>query len=220
MNVPQYIPVVYPSDVKPGTNGQLGPNSLKPTYFPGYGWSSLHPNAKRCWDAMVVAHQAANVDKGILTVTPGGAYRNKNIQVSGFSQRMLPVFDPNTCAVPEITRDWNSHTYYLRRGMMPVAAPEWYDTAAKKWKGGSNHGCGIALDTAWYDKATGTMKYITTNKPGWEWILANYVSFGFSHEGAKPGQPGYEAHHIRMVTGDKIPQRVLDIEAYFGGIKG
>ena len=43
----------------------------------------------------------------------------------------------------------------------------------------------------------------------------NAESFGFSWEGAREGQPGWEPWHLRYVAGDKTPARVLDMQAFF-----
>ena len=56
---------------------------------------------------------------------------------------------------------------------------------------------------------------ITSIAKVWAWVKDNAESFGFSWEGAREGQPGWEPWHLRYVAGDKTPARVLDMQAFF-----
>lgn len=201
-----FLPLTRPADLKDGTNGKLGPCQLAPVFFPGYGWSSLHTLAKRAYEAMLVAAQAVVPPKLKLTVTPGGAYRAWQRQYDAFMERMSPT-DTGT----GITRIYNGKVYWLKPGWAPVAAPEWRDNLGV-WHGGSNHGWGLAIDLALWDgmRSLG----ITTNTKVWQWLQENAESFGFSWEGAKPGEKGWEPWHLRYVAAEKVPQRVLDIENF------
>jgi len=62
----------------------------------------------------------------------------------------------------------------------------------------------------------GVQRSVTSVPAVWDWLVANAVSFGFSWEGARPGQAGWEPWHLRLVTGDEIPNRVLDFEELLG----
>jgi hypothetical protein len=202
----QLIPVVMPSTLAKASNGHLNPlGQSTPVYFPGYGWGALEPTTKRCWDAFAVACLAATGKT--LSVTPGGAYRSYEAQVAAFNQRMSPTYNPLTCTTT--TRTWNGKKYWLKRGFSPCATP-----------GTSNHGWGLAVDTAIWPGAGQRLAGITSDPKVWTWVKDNAVSFGWSWEGAREGQPGFEPWHLRHVTGDVIPAPVLAIEKYFAGIKG
>jgi LAS superfamily LD-carboxypeptidase LdcB len=196
----EFIPVTMPADLTGQSNGKLGPCHTKAVYFPGLGYAGLHALAARAWEVMAVICLAETGVK--LTTTGGGAYRSYEQQLSAFQTRMTLNFDPNVNRDPAITRKWNGQTWYLRKGYAPVAAP-----------GTSNHGWGLAIDSAIFKD--GRILGITSDPKVWKWLQDNAVSFGFSWEGAKPGQPGWEPWHIRYVAGDKTPQRILDIEAWF-----
>lgn len=196
----EFIPVSMPADLKGQANGKLGPCHTKAVYFPGLGYAGLHTLAARAWELLAIMCHAETGVK--LTTTGGGAYRSYDQQLSAFQTRMTLNFDPNVNRDPAITRTWNGQTWYLRKGYAPVASP-----------GTSNHGWGLAIDSAIFKD--GRILGITSDARVWKWLQDNAVSFGFSWEGARPGQPGWEPWHIRYVAGDKIPQRVLDIEAWF-----
>ena len=72
--------------------------------------------------------------------------------------------------------------------------------------GYSNHGWGIAFDIAWF--IASKIVNVQTNAVGWQWVQNHAVEFGFSWEGAMPGQPGFEAWHLRYVCAENIPARV------------
>jgi LAS superfamily LD-carboxypeptidase LdcB len=205
----EYIPVTRPTNLVGVPNGQLPFTLLKPVYFPGVGHLSLHPQAARAWNAMAVVCFAETGQK--LSTT--GTYRSYDQQVQLFNQRMSPIYNPITCTTT--TRFWNKKRYWLKRGFAPCATPAT-----------STHGWALAVDTA----IAGPSKVlgITTNLSVWRWLSRNAVSFGWSWEGVKvpgnwePGQvapAGFEPWHIRYVAGDTTPQRVLDVEAFFAGVK-
>jgi len=205
---PVYLPVVRPRSWNGDAlvNGKLGPCDLRAVYFPGVGNLDLFPTAAESFQWMqILCKQETGCD-----LSGTGAFRSYIQQVTVFLQRYTSTFDPDV-NVSYGTRTWNGVKYYLRRNHMPVATP-----------GTSNHGLGIAVDCGWFDgwNAPGLtdIDHVqnATYRKGWEWLLANYQSFGWSHEGAKPGQPGYEAHHIRYVLGNSRSQRVTDIRKFLG----
>jgi hypothetical protein len=197
-----FEPVVLPSSLKGVPNGHLSSADLVPTFFPGYGWSSLVPTARRCWDALVVLVKA---DTGKdLSVTPGGAYRSYDAQVSLFNQRMTT--NVLLAAVPFVTRTWKGKKYYLRRGVSPCATP-----------GTSNHGYGLALDASVWNGVKHVS--VTTYPKVWESFTKWAPLCGFSWEGARPGQKGWEPWHVRAVKGDVVPVKVLEVEAFLAGQK-
>lgn len=205
----EYVPVSKPFDLVGVENGRLPFTLLTPVYFPGVGHLSLHHQAARAFNALGVACFAETGHK--LTTT--GCYRSYDQQVQLFMQRMSPVWNPVTCTTT--TRTWNGKRYWLKRRCAPCAVP-----------GTSTHGLGLGNDVALYvnSKVVG----ITSNVSVWRWLTRSASDFGMSWEGVKvpgdwlPGQPapaGWEPWHLRYVAGDRTPKRVLDIEAFFAGVK-
>lgn len=207
----EFPPVEMPRDLTGVANGHLGPCNLTTVFFPAVGHLSLHPLAARAWHAMTAVCKAeTSVD---LTTT--GTYRSYDAQLQLFLQRYTDSFIPLRNVVTN-QRTWQGKTWWLRRGMAPAAVP-----------GTSNHGWAIANDIAIaakvYDAASKSWKQkvigITADAKIWNWVQANAMSFGFGWEGARPGQPGWEPWHLRYWAGDRVPQRVLDVEAWFAGVK-
>ena len=189
-------------------NGKLGPCDLHPVFFPGTGNLDCHTYTARAVGAM----QAVCLADTKLHLSATGAYRSYEQQVNAFNTRYTSSYLPVRNVLTS-QRTWNGQTYYLRRGMSPVAVP-----------GTSNHGYGIAVDFAWW---TGVNLSGLTDiagithasyKTGWEWVQANAVSFGFSWEGARPGQPGWEPWHLRHIVGNDVSPRVLQVEAFFAAL--
>ena len=128
---------------------------------------------------------AAKADGIILKATSAGdTLRSIVQQTAGFLQRYqkAPIAGAST-------KHWNNETYYLKPGMAMLATP--YDDPADAKARGSRHLYGIAIDIK--DAHGATL----------QWLLANEVRFGFSHEvlGDANGK-GAEPWHIRY-TGVK-----------------
>ena len=128
---------------------------------------------------------AAKADGIILKATSAGdTLRSIAQQTAGFQQRYqeAPIAGAST-------KTWNGKTYYLKPGMAMLATP--YDDPANAKARGSRHLYGIAIDIK---DAHGAIL---------QWLLANEVRFGFSHEvlGDANGK-GAEPWHIRY-TGVK-----------------
>ena len=128
---------------------------------------------------------AAKADGIILKATSAGdTLRSIAQQTAGFLQRYqkAPIAGAST-------KHWNNETYYLKPGMAMLATP--YDDPADAKARGSRHLYGIAIDIK---DAHGAIL---------QWLLANEVRFGFSHEvlGDANGK-GSESWHIRY-TGIK-----------------
>ena len=177
-------PVVLPNDLQNQPNGKL-PSDLMTKV---QGGSQLHHLAARAWTALV-AYAAQN---GLpLTYTFGGCYRTYAQQERLFLQRYTTHELPG-----RPTKKWNGQTYWLKPGMAGAATP-----------GTSNHGLGLAIDTA-----SGTSpreaKAISAH-PQFKWLVDNVARFGFSYEDQS------ENWHIRYVAGDAIPQAVLNFENPF-----
>jgi LAS superfamily LD-carboxypeptidase LdcB len=124
---------------------------------------------------------AAKADGIILKATSAGdTLRSIAQQTAGFIQRYqeAPIAGAST-------KTWNGKTYYLKPGMAMLATP--YDDPANPKARGSRHLYGIAIDIK---DAHGAIL---------QWLLANEVRFGFSHEvlGDANGK-GAEPWHIRF----------------------
>ncbi len=122
----------------------------------------------------------AKADGIILKATSAGdTLRSIAQQTAGFQQRYqeAPIAGAST-------KTWNGKTYYLKPGMAMLATP--YDDPADAKARGSRHLYGIAIDIK---DANGAIL---------QWLLANEVRFGFSHEvlGDANGK-GAEPWHIR-----------------------
>lgn len=123
---------------------------------------------------------AAKADGIILKSTSSGdTLRSIQQQTAGFIQRYqeAPIAGAST-------KNWNGKKYYLKPGMAMLATP--YDDPANAKARGSRHLYGIAIDIK---NANGAIL---------QWLLANEVRFGFSHEvlGDANGK-GAEPWHIR-----------------------
>jgi len=124
---------------------------------------------------------AAKADGIILKATSAGdTLRSIAQQTAGFIQRYqeAPIAGAST-------KTWNGKKYYLKPGMAMLATP--YDDPANPKARGSRHLYGIAIDIK---NANGAIL---------QWLLANEVRFGFSHEvlGDANGK-GAEPWHIRF----------------------
>lgn len=180
-------PVVLPSDLAGKTNGQL-PDSMLTEVGPK---GKLHHLAARAFKAL----QAACEEIGLpLTYTYGGTYRSYAEQEYLFRSRYAIGGTGGGCKL------WNTLTWCKISSSMATAATP----------GSSNHGWGLAIDTAWDrdtsdgigpDDATAI-----TSHQSWPWLLANASRFGFSWELQS------EPWHIRYVAGDNLPKAVLDFE--------
>lgn len=182
--------VVRPADLTGQTNGRLSAALLRPVN-PNTAWV-MHHLAARAWEAL--RHNAWRA--GVRLSVSGNPYRSYEQQVNLFRQRYTSVYDPGLNTL-EDKRVWNGVTYYKRLGVAAVAVP-----------GTSNHGWGLAVDTAIDADGDLAFEWPTNslNQAAINWLLANASKFGFSWELQS------EPWHIRYVTGDKIPQAVLDYE--------
>jgi hypothetical protein len=174
-------PVTLPADLVGQPNGRI-PAELLVDVGPS---GLLHHLAARAWRALV-ADAAAN---GLpLTYTYGGTYRTLAAQTALFESRYTPDGPGGGCKFYK-GQQWCKRSSNLATAAVP---------------GTSNHGIGLAVDSAAGDhpkNATGISSH-----PQWPWFRANVERYGFSWELQS------EPWHIRYVTGDDIPQAVLDFE--------
>lgn len=170
-------PVNIPTVLSGQRNGQLPAGILIAT--PGLNGGPvvrLVAPAARAWRALAGTAQDAGI---VLQATSlVDSYRPYDVQYATFHQRYTT--QRNT--------DWDikvcgGTTYYQKPGTAAAACP-----------GTSNHGYGLAVDIA---DAEGKRL---------EWLLANELRFGFSHELQS------ESWHIHYFAGDAIPPAVLAFE--------
>lgn len=219
---PMALPVV--TVVKPvaiqGLNAaqisKTNPKHLVPRTFPGVGVQYLNPQAARCWDALFVFCKQAT-GRTLSCAGQGSGWRSYATQVNAFNLRYTLgwTLEANglTNRVKNI-RTWNGtpgnlgggvrKTYYLRRGMIPVAVP-----------GGGYHPLGLALDVALYEPTTNSVRSIRSDTKVWNWLLANAMTCGWSWENASLG---VDDPHLHYWAGDKIPAKVAQLEAFFASV--
>lgn len=195
-------PITLPASLACVRNGEL-PSSALTTIGTG---GRLEHTAARAWAALFIAGQADGV--GPFTWTPGGTYRPLSGQVSGFAERWSSVPQQG---LPPVTAFYNGGTYYLRT--YQDSRGQWRYVARSAIPGTSDHGLGIAVDIALGDSQAEAQP-IT---PALPWLVRNAASLGWSWEAAT--RTPQEPWHLRYFAGDAIPQRVLDIEAFFAGLK-
>ena len=178
-------PVVRPLDLIGADNGRLPAELLATIGTAG----KLYHAAARAWRALAAQAERDGVP---LTWTYGGTYRTFAQQETLFRSRYT-----TTELAGRPSKWWNGVQWWLRPGMATAAVP-----------GTSNHGLGLAVDTALDsdpsdglgpDDATGITAQLA-------WLVENAPRFGWSWEMQS------EPWHIRYVAGDAIPQAVLDFE--------
>lgn len=178
-------PVAALSDLVGVDNGRL-PDGLLAEVQGG----RLHRTAARSWLAMV---DAARRDGVTLRATSiADLYRSYEWQ-----ERLFLLRYTTEPLAGRPTRSWRGQTWWLRPGVAAAATP-----------GRSNHGWGLAVDvcTTVNGQVAGLSPYGlrgTRQRDAWDWLLAHYEDFGWSHEWSSPSS---EPWHIRYVDGDSVPR--------------
>lgn len=180
------VKVVPPVSLRGQSNGQLGIELLE-EIAPRF---NLHFQAARAWRALAAR---AALDKVPLLYTVGGMYRTYGSQVVLFTSRYTTTVLPG-----RPTKRWQGQTWYQAPNTAMAAVP-----------GTSNHGWGLAIDTALGTKPSSA----TGIGPQINWLGNWAPQFGFSWE-TLPSEPW----HIRYVAGDAIPAAVLAYEDALRGI--
>lgn len=184
----QIAPVSMPADLAGQTNGKLNTDLLVTVE----GGGRLHHLTARAWNALVAdAWTAVQLP---LTYTYGGTYRSYGDQETLFRSRYTPNGPGGGC------KTWNGVRWCKKNSNLATAAVP----------GTSNHGWGLAVDSAWdKDLSDGLgpddATYISSH-PGWQWLLVNAEEYGFSWELQS------EPWHLRYVAGDNVPAAVLAFE--------
>lgn len=192
-------PVTYPTGIDFASNGLLRPDQLRTSMAPGHGFIQLHPFASRAFDVLQF-NCWMETGQQLTVVSMADAYRNRQRQEITFRQRYTPTYNPlvNLTA----TKFWNGQTWWQRRGTAMAATP-----------GTSNHGWGLAFDAAWWSEVKPgewAIRPVGSNKLAFAWLELNVLSYGFAWNNRT------ENWHLEYFAGDDIPQKVLDLEAWFG----
>ena len=186
--------ITRPTDLASVSNGKLPDSLLASHTFPGHGRPArAHPLTLRSFRAMAAGCRAAT---GVtLTITSNGdAYRTFDQQLAVFEQRYVQVSHKRFLNDnPKTRRTFNGRFFVLRNPKFAVVASP----------GKSNHGLGLALDVAVVDGTRVSELFLSEC---WPWVRNHAESFGFSWETQS------EPWHLRLVTGDNVPQPVIDHE--------
>lgn len=179
--------VTMPASLVGQPNGKLPDSLLVTPGFPGRATARLHALTARAWAALTA--EVLDLFGETLTVTSiVDAYRTYNVQEATFRIRYQ-----TTPLLGRPTKTWNGVTWYQKPNTAMSAVP-----------GTSNHGFGLAVDVClWRNEKTAG---ITANGPMFTWLLANAARYGFSWEAQS------EPWHLRYVSGDAVPQAVLEYE--------
>ena len=183
--------VVMPTDLLDALNGKLTDSVLVSRQFPGHGSTSkAHHLGLRAFDAL-----AAGCRDGTgfeLTVSgPADAYRDFDNQLKAFKDRYREVSHGEFLNAPKTRRQYDGRFFVLKD-------PKAFALASP---GRSNHGWGLAFDLAVF--RNGKVEAVRSSG-AWDWVFANAERFGFSWELQS------EPHHVRLVTGDELPDAVRE----------
>lgn len=191
-------PFIKPSALNGVENGQIPPQSLTTIH----GGGLLLDIVARGYNALAFKCMAIGLP---LTYSLGGTYRTYAMQYTLFFQRYSTV--PTTYGKP---KTFQGKTYYkkLVNGSVPATAAV---------PGESNHGWACAIDTAFDINPTNGIDPKDAAAIAGHPQFPQFVEFayqcGFSFE-TVPEEPW----HIRWVSGDVVPQEVLNVEAYIDSI--
>jgi hypothetical protein len=178
------VPVVMPSDLVGVTNGNLPDAVLVPLPLPQITTGRVHRLMANAWQAFA-AEVATRFGITLTATSSPDTYRSRAFQESMFRNRYSP--DPLPGRPSKV---WAGKTWWLRPNNAMAATP-----------GTSNHGWGLAVDTAiWRD---GKVVGIKDNPAAFEWMVANARHYGLSWEAQS------EPWHLRYFAGDNVPDAVL-----------
>jgi hypothetical protein len=190
MNYP-YMKLVLPSALSQHKNGQLPPNLLAKVNTGGQMYAPVAAWFNKMYDAALAAgHKLRNV----------GDYRSFEGQLSMFMDRYSTTDQGRS---PQVTRQYEGKTWYLKPGKAPSAAP---DPTGKK---GSNHGWGLAIDLGY--EVNG--KLTSMGGACFEWMCANAPKYGFYLQTGDPKSKEFENWHYQYCLGDKTPDGTIPATA-------
>lgn len=182
MNYP-YIKLVLPSALANHKNGQLPQELLAKVKTGGLMYAPAAEQFNKMYDAALAAgHKLRNV----------GDYRSFQGQLNMFMDRYTTTDQGRS---PQVTRQYEGKTWYLKPGKAPSAAP---DPTGKK---GSNHGWGLAIDLGY--EAGGKVQ--SMGGACFEWMCANAPKWGFYLQTGDKNSKEFESWHWQYCLGDKAP---------------
>lgn len=178
-----YIKHVVPTALKAYKNGQLPDNLLANVKTGGRMYAPVAEQFNKMYDAAIAAgFKLRNV----------GDYRSFQSQLDMFLSRYSTTDQGRS---PQVTRQYEGKTWYLKPGNAPSAAPD--PTGVK----GSNHGWGTAIDLG-YD-ANGKLQ--SMGGACFEWMCANAPKWGFYLQTSDKNSKEFEAWHWQYCLGDAAP---------------
>lgn len=153
-------------------NGQLPKDILRPLRNGGELWWV----AAKYWNRMI---RDARKD-GVTIVNVSRGYRSMSTQIAMFRSRYRLK---SMGRKPEVTREWNGQTWFLRKGASPSAVP-----------GTSPHGWGCAQDIDHRDKKA------------FDWMCKNAPNYHFYLQAEKgsPFQEDWHWHWIEPTPPDSL----------------
>lgn len=175
-----------PADLAQQPNGKLPETLLRPLV--NFPQGRLHRVAATAYNAMAMAAFFDMIP--LVPISTPDCYRPYEVQERTFRNRYTT--SPNGA---KVTRTWIGRTWYLKPGNAPSASP-----------GTSNHGIGLAVDVRLQDVRV------------LPWLLGDgtlgncrALDFGFTWEGSgNPMNKNHEDWHLRYVSGDSLPPRVVE----------
>lgn len=182
MSLP-YIKLVVPTALRQYKNGQLPQSVLAKVKTGGVMYAPAAEQFNKMYDAaMAAGFKLRNV----------GDYRSFEGQLSMFMDRYTTTDQGRK---PQVTRQYEGKTWYLKPGKAPSAAPD--PTGLK----GSNHGWGLAIDLG-YDQGG---KLVGMGGACFDWMCANAPKYGFYLQTDNRQSKEFEAWHWQYCLGDKTP---------------
>jgi len=182
MSLP-YVKLVVPTALKQYKNGQLPASVLAKVNTGGQMYAPVAAWFNKMYDAALAAgHKLKNV----------GDYRSFDGQLKMFMDRYTTTDQGRK---PQVTRQYEGKTWYLKPGKAPSAAPD--PTGLK----GSNHGWGLAIDLG-YDQGG---KLQAMGGACFDWMCANAPKYGFYLQTADRNSKEFEAWHWQYALGDASP---------------
>jgi LAS superfamily LD-carboxypeptidase LdcB len=186
-----FIKLTVPTALKQYKNGQLPASVLAKVKTGGQMYAPVAAHFNNLYDAALAAgFKLKNV----------GDYRSFEGQLSMFMDRYSTTDQGRS---PQVTRQYEGKTWYLKKGKAPSAAP---DPTGKK---GSNHGWGLAIDLG-YDV---NGKLTSMGGACFEWMCANAPKYGFYLQTGDKNSKEFENWHYQYCLGDKTPDGTVPVTA-------
>jgi peptidoglycan hydrolase-like protein with peptidoglycan-binding domain len=188
MNYP-CIPLVVPAALKAHKNGQLPKELLARVKTGGQMYAPVAEEFNKMYDAALAAgFKLRNV----------GDYRSFEGQLSMFMDRYTLQ---DLGRKPQVTRQYEGKTWYLKPGKAPSAAPD--PTGTK----GSNHGWGLAIDLGY--ELNG--KLTSMGGACFDWMCENAPKYGFYLQTGDRNSKNWEAWHWQYCLGDAKPDGSVQV---------